>query len=234
MRHPYKVTGSSAADEEFRAASRGVATWPSDKPHGHVAVADTKRVREHLAWFVLWELVGVAICGFAGFEMVPEGASRLTEGALPAVGLVIGGLASLALVFLWNLLWAATRQRNEAWVQLDQRESDERRRESVASAIRALTPFVRRGATAARRRSRAASDLISLDGPPSAALIAAEESWRQWIEDARVAILEHCPHLAGEFENVEIGMGNDYNCEANSRIGRLAEILRQLRLDLNR
>ncbi len=81
---------------------------------------DTEEFRGSFRWWLV-EVLGAVAFAVAGYSQVPKDPSNLALIVYPATGVAFGFLGTYLMLFLWNLIWAAARQRNEAWGDLDEK-----------------------------------------------------------------------------------------------------------------
>jgi len=82
------------------------------------AYDDSERFRGSFLWWLV-ELLGAIGFAIAGEAQLPHGPSNVQIALYAGVGVAMGLLSVYLAIYFWNLAWAAARQRNEAWSEID-------------------------------------------------------------------------------------------------------------------
>ena len=192
------------------------------------------RARRNTRWFSLKTdilAVLVAAIGTGGATYyVEHGADdfNVSHTVIP----IMAGMGALivywallnGIEFVWNLSRAGERIAVEEIERLRAQLGDSVGRERHQNALVALTELQETGAQLFKEADR----LFQASPIDNERWEAAISACRDWAPGVQTAIRQHCPEYLGEFESFEIGGGLFE--EGNARRGRLAEILRQLRL----
>ncbi len=153
-----------------------------------------------------------------GDLVLPVGAGLV---ALAGYWALINGIE-----LVWNYMRSGERIAREEVDRLKAQVGDPDKRQKALTAISVLTNWQKVGADRYKKAWIIFNESVKKrdEGEWEAAI----EDCRDWIRVAQNTIEWHCPEYIGEFESFSIGGGLFE--EGNARRGRLAEILRQLRL----
>src|SRR2546428_194275 len=90
--------------------------------------------------------MGAVVFAAIAVPQLPDEPSDLLVVVYAGLGIAAGLLASYLLVYLWNVAWAAARQRNEAWMDLDAATVAAQKRDSYERALAVLSGYAQLGA----------------------------------------------------------------------------------------